>query len=371
MPNHIQNNLSFDCDSIRMREILESIQFDEESENEQLGLGTFDFNKIIPRPTELDIEDSTSTINGMSLYLTKANPHVTHYGSAKDKMSEEDILKIFFQIKNSPQMSKVNPSLTPDEIAKATRHYSDEELIDLGKQAIQNIQNYGAATWYGWSIVNWGTKWNSYSNSYNDETKMLSFQTAWSAPHPILAKLSAMYPDVTIKHQWADEDLGHNCGMKVYLGGDVIDEYYPEGRFAMEWAADTWDCDLGDCCLLLNASETDYINVIDDEYELISYDDQPMLFSNERITRKDIPQGYYCYDIRQSDDQTEFCSIERHVLVNHGGSIITKEPLNFNGADHIPLTYDNGLNFIGHSITFGEYMTGDFEMEEEGGMCFE
>ena len=37
----------------------------------------------------------------------------------------------------------------------------DRKLFDLGKRAFENIQNYGAPTWYEWSIDNWGTKWNA------------------------------------------------------------------------------------------------------------------------------------------------------------------------------------------------------------------
>lgn len=46
---------------------------------------------------------------------------------------------------------------------------------------------YGKNNWYDWSIENWGTKWNAYSFSRDGNT--IGFQTAWSAPHPILAEL--------------------------------------------------------------------------------------------------------------------------------------------------------------------------------------
>ena len=367
MPNHIQNNLAFDCQPDRLREILFRIQAEDNGENEVFGIGTIDFGKLIPMPESLHIESGSRATNGMSLYLTSLNPNVKHFGAPEDKLPEEELLPLYYQIKQSRGTFGINPSLTEGEIQDMTKYNSEAELLNLGKQAVQNVLDYGAPTWYDWSVIHWGTKWNSYSNSYNEETGILGFQTAWSAPHPILLKLSEMFPDVTIKHEWADEDMGSNCGMRVYLGGEVIQEYFPEGKEAMEWAADTWGCDLGDCGLLLNASETDYIYVEEDEYDLVEFDGQPVLFSNGRITRKDIPKGLFCYDIRQSDDQSEFCAIERYVRVNHGGSIITNQPLDFAGNDHIPLTYDHGLNFLGDQITLGEYMSGDFNQEEEYG----
>lgn len=47
MPNHITNRLNIIADKERVREILEAIQQDEH------GLGSIDFNKIIPMPEEI------------------------------------------------------------------------------------------------------------------------------------------------------------------------------------------------------------------------------------------------------------------------------------------------------------------------------
>ena len=81
----------------------------------------------------------------------------------------------------------------------------------MGRQAFQNEQKYGAATWYKWRIRNWGTKWNAYGyeGGVQFDGKSLRFQTAGSPPKPIVTKLSEMYPDLDFTHQWADEDIGH------------------------------------------------------------------------------------------------------------------------------------------------------------------
>ena len=98
-----------------------------------------------------------------------------------------------------------------------------------------------------WSIGNWGTKWNAYDFcEYDAENGNIEISTAWSAPHPILQKLSEMYPDIEIEHKWADEDLGYNCGERNYKNGEIIFENVPHGgsKEAYELAADIQGYDL-------------------------------------------------------------------------------------------------------------------------------
>ena len=91
---------------------------------------------------------------------------------------------------------------------------------------------------------------------------------------------------------------------------------------------------------------------------------KPALFSNSRITQKDIPQGLYCYDLRHSDDGDRFCTVEPRVAVNHGGSVITDEPLDFGEKGYIAFTEDTEPNFLGQELTIAEYMRGEFEQTE-------
>ena len=42
-----------------------------------------------------------------------------------------------------------------------------------------------------------------------------------------MLKLSEMYPEATIEHWWADEDMGSNDGYRVYQGGQIVEgDYY-------------------------------------------------------------------------------------------------------------------------------------------------
>lgn len=71
------------------------------------------------------------------------------------------------------------------------------------------IKETGYNSWYDWSCDKWGTKWNAYSTSIDSAT--LRFDTAWALPEPVLAELSRITGEV-IEGEWADEDIGHNCG---------------------------------------------------------------------------------------------------------------------------------------------------------------
>ena len=99
--------------------------------------------------------------------------------------------------------------------------------------------------WYEWSISNWGTKWNAYDTSVEGNTVI--FDTAWSAPKPILEELSLMFPEVSFYHEYADEDIGSNCGAGTFQNREYIpeiefDSYSKDSaRFAL--GVKGWDAD--------------------------------------------------------------------------------------------------------------------------------
>ena len=246
------------------------------------------------------------------------------------------------------------------------------DTVYNGSLGIRERELYGENNWYDWRIGNWGTKWNSYGYTENTtfQDGKIKFLTAWSAPHPILQKLSEMFPDVKMEHEWADEDVGMNCGRYVYYDGERVEEYFPESqKECLEFAAKVMDVSLEeDYALYLNASETGYVNIeYDDEYELVEIEDLPALFTNERITDADIPKGMYCYHLRH-DDNGNFCAIEKNVTVNHAGSIITKEPIELGEHGYISLNQDNSPNFLGENMSIYMFREYDPEQSEEMSM---
>ena len=200
MPNYVKNILSFDGDPVQVDRLFSSIK----GEN-----GLMDFNKLIPMPSELEIESGSRTAAGFKKYMAFLAVTGLH-------------------TEMEPAYLAAHPEI-------------DREEWDLGKQAYQNIQKYGCPTWYEWRIQNWGTKWNASGAEVLDGR--LSFLTAWNAPKQILEKLSQMFPSITIHHVWADEDIGHNCGDRAYKNGTVTQEYIPTGQEAVELGCDLWNID--------------------------------------------------------------------------------------------------------------------------------
>lgn len=348
MPNHVENRIEFSGDARQIKAMLESIK------NDEYGIGTIDFNKIIPMSKSLNVEAGSKTNRGLKAY----KEFIDMYTFGR---SAEDAEKA---LENIPVDSENAFLSQRTDIVK--------EEWELGKTAWQNIRQYGAPTWYEWSVANWGTKWNAYGyDKYTDYSgcKELTFETAWSAPHPIIKKLSELFSNISFKHQWADEDIGMNCGERSYLGGEITDWFIPEGIQATEFALEIWGYEPPELDLVKNSTGTEYINVENKSYRLIEILGKPALFSNEHICPEDIPEGFFCYNLRVSDDGDWFAVAEPKVTVNYVGSIITNEPLDLGESGYILLDEVTEPNFTGEELTIGEFMNGKFEQEQEmGGM---
>ena len=65
------------------------------------------------------------------------------------------------------------------------------------------------------------------------------------------------------------------------------------------------------------------------------------VFTNGRLNKKDLPEGLYAYDLRGSDDDPgQFVTIEPFVLVNHAGTVVLSEKLDFADNDRLELGED-------------------------------
>jgi len=205
MPNHVVNHLSFaGKGASKVRAAIKGSK----KENTLY----IDFNKIIPMPETLNV--SAGSLENDAERIIKQMPE-------KVIESKDPLLVLAWMKENVDQLLDVNPS---------TKIY------------ILNYITYGYTSWYGWACDNWGTKWNAYEQSLDDK-QQLTFQTAWSTPEPVIAKLSTMFPTVTFTVNYADEDLGSNCGTYSYLNGECIDRGWPEGEEAFEYACEQWGYD--------------------------------------------------------------------------------------------------------------------------------
>lgn len=124
--------------------------------------------------------------------------------------------------------------------------------IFQGNLGSEEREKYGDKNWYDWNLKNWGTKWNSCENQYDDIEVLsdkpdailqydFSFQTAWSTPEPVITKLMLDNPELLIEVDYADEDLSNNCGSFHMDEGNV--EWYDESG-NMQFACDVWGYDI-------------------------------------------------------------------------------------------------------------------------------
>ena len=70
------------------------------------------------------------------------------------------------------------------------------------------------------------------------------------------------------------------------------------------------------------------VNARTEEFQHIELFNRYALFTNGRIDRSTVPDGWYCYDFRGSDDDPgELCFVEENVVVNHAGTVLMPEGL--------------------------------------------
>ena len=202
MPNHIQNIVTIKGNKEEVAKCAETI----------FKGDNFSFKNIIPRPIDLEIEKSSYVDDGIALI------------NGTEEQKERVIAKFKMWANTERPLETII-----------------EEAKELGRKALENERKYGFMDWYHWSIKNWGTKWDAYEVDYDVTENIinLNFQTAWSTPYPIFEEMSRMFPNLSIYVDFADEDLGNNCGEYEFEGGEATK--FDEGDLA--FACEIWGYD--------------------------------------------------------------------------------------------------------------------------------
>lgn len=130
MPNHVINILSFEGDKAKIRQMLEDIKDDE------YGIHSVDFNKIIPMPPGLDLEAGSCTQAGLDAYRDFIDVYTLGGTINTEHLSD-------IPVASEQRFLEVRTDIRREDFA-------------LGKQAWNNLRLYGEATWYGWCFANWG-----------------------------------------------------------------------------------------------------------------------------------------------------------------------------------------------------------------------
>lgn len=106
---------------------------------------------------------------------------------------------------------------------------------------------------------------------------------------------------------------------------------------------------------------------LDDKFDAVEVCDVKGVFTYERIAKQDVPEGLYKYDLRYSDEIGEFTSIEKNVIVNHGGTVLLKEQLDLGPDGVVEFNEETSPNFLGYEETPRELLA-ETEQEEIDGI---
>ena len=101
------------------------------------------------------------------------------------------------------------------------------ELVELGEKLVKLQAEFGCTNWYDWSVENWGTKWNASVGTREERRTsfLLTFDTAWSPPTPIVKALSEKYPNNKFSLRYYEGGMGYKGHFAMKGGKIVADEY--------------------------------------------------------------------------------------------------------------------------------------------------
>lgn len=233
MPNNVINVLSVDQKDTAVIEALL---------NEK---GELDFEKIVPMPKIFERFGGGIPFLDSVLYDEfHCFIQMRNINSPKDEKINFVVQHVFLGKEPVSLTKGNNVALTESEVENLTTEFFDmiERLPEVyhkthrviaksgefrdNKVALTNelvcLALTGEKDPLSWARKYWGTKWNGYDETTNDDKTSITFDTAWTAPFELIKALSKKFPTAEISVQYADEDLGSNCGYYLMLDGEIL-----------------------------------------------------------------------------------------------------------------------------------------------------
>lgn len=104
------------------------------------------------------------------------------------------------------------------------------------------------------------------------------------------------------------------------------------------------------------------VDAMTETFEDVTVLGQPMIFTCLRVDPATVPKSLFMYEVRHDDDQQgNPVQIADWIMVNHWGTILSKEPIhlvpNENGTNaYLDIDPETDWNYEGSTTTVQEYM---------------
>lgn len=185
---------------------------------------TIDFDNVLKAPNDI-LPDVEHELPNVYAYLTVASPFTKPEAYPEEYHGIEKYDEKTYKTISQTILS--TPGFTHDDITRFIqcngrwidlRNKDDYPFIIQGKNYVDNILKYGAATCSDWRRKHWGSKWNKPAPipTYTENT--LIFQTEGDI-RPLVNALSEKFPDIEIEYLWVGEEFSHCCGRYTYRNG--------------------------------------------------------------------------------------------------------------------------------------------------------
>lgn len=258
MPNWVRNELKLTGSKDALETLMSHVEGND---------SVFDFNKIVPMPTSLRIVSGSGEETAMLAYCIFTDDaevsrnvaaHLASrmfYGTERFKRDYKRAEELRDKWLKEHGLDSIDPKLIDLSTDGIEFLEFPEETFDAyvryGKVYYDNLVQYGSIDWYDWCCDHWGTKWGACHEEVGEIAEVgnglasveIMFDTAWSVPSPIFSALAETYPKIRFSGRWADEDMGHNCGLWEAENGIVAVTEYDFLPNPLELACEVWGYD--------------------------------------------------------------------------------------------------------------------------------
>lgn len=219
MANHVTNKLTISGPQELLQQFARQVKgVDADGEESEFSL-----HMAVPQPEVITRTEDGPTAS-LGLWLVDEELHKKLFLDDPMDRIPQDVLKTIEENMPARFSRYARCACASREEAKAWAEANQPELLELGEAMAEAYREYGYHDWYKWRIAKWGTQWETYRVTREDQSSdthlLYFFDTAWSPPSPAIATLAEKFPALTLEHKFFDE-LSNFWGSDLYREGKL------------------------------------------------------------------------------------------------------------------------------------------------------